>query len=1232
MSKSKQSNDHEDEEPKSTDEVVVDRNPDQQPKRAEAFFESYTDVAKKRGDLKLKDMWMSNQDTLSKTTYEQFHQLWNEEIKQNSPSIFGVIQRIFWKPFAASYTLFLLYAVFSYVLPLIVPHMVQFLQDPTQEFYLGYVYCAVVFVASILGSLCYYHSLWISIIIGLKVRTILMTAVYGKVLKMSKISGAGSGQIINLYAADSQHIFDAIMYYIPGFGSPLMVLGAIVILGFSIGWYCLIALAVCAISVPVALKLGFEVGVLRRSMQVLADQRLKLCSELIQGIRIVKYSAWERPFIHNIELARKREVQTSLKLAVVRWGIMFCINNAPTLTITLIFLFYGLFSTESLTVSTAFTVISLVNITRVPIQWAAVGYLMWTQNKVSIQRVGEFLLTPEKKEYVQNDPDMKEKIKIKNATFNWNPADTDKAFLQNINLKIKKGQKVMVIGAVGSGKSSLSMAILGEIPLASGEIYVNDDLAYVPQQAWIFNGTVRDNIIFGMPYDDKKFKAVCAASALNRDLEQWIAGDLTEIGERGVNMSGGQRQRVSIARALYSEKKIVILDDPLSAVDSHVSKYIFKHAIQTYLADRTVVMITNQLQYLPLADHIVVMNQGKIDSQGKFNDLMDKSKLFSELMKKFGVMEEEEVEKENTDKKTKKVEKKEEHAVAKVTATESEQIKKGGLVKVEERSSGLIPFSVYWYYMKSGGLRWAFLFFLCFLVYVVIRILGSWWLATWSSKSQAYELAMRRNDTDIEFFDNSYWTWSYIGWMIAESMSQMLALAIGLSLLTVSSAKTLHKKILIRISYAKTAFFDSTPVGRIFSRLSQDMSLIDFLLGINFCTCTNIGFMVFTTLVGIGLGTWYILLVALPLVFVYIGVQVYYRSANIEVQRIEAITRAPPISLLSATLNGIDTIRAYKSSNRFIQICFKQIDNNNRVKFVQRYGTMWFGVLVDFVGACLILILFLGLSLVRNYWVIDPSFAALAMSYTSGFITALSGFSTAFAELEMRMNSVERFKEYNKLAQEKEESDDGYQPPDEWPSKGEIEFKDFSFAYHIGPPVLKNLSFKIKSQHKIGVVGRTGAGKSSMMQALFRIEEPVNGTIVIDNVDITQLGLHDLRSSISIIPQDPTLFIGTVRYNLDPFDEHDDKAIWDSLKLVELHDTISNLKGQLDFVVTENGSNFSVGQRQLLCMARALLRKTKILLLDEATASVDVETGMFIDHSLSQTIRNYQLTFFLTCS
>eukprot|EP01125_Pyxidicula_operculata_P007654 TRINITY_DN2595_c0_g1_i1.p1 TRINITY_DN2595_c0_g1~~TRINITY_DN2595_c0_g1_i1.p1 ORF type:complete len:1040 (-),score=251.73 TRINITY_DN2595_c0_g1_i1:92-3211(-) len=958
-------------------------------------------------------------------------------------------------------------------------------------------------------------------------------------------------------------------------------------------------------------------------MQVLADQRLKLCSELIQGIRIVKYSAWERPFIHNIELARKREVQTSLKLAVVRWGIMFCINNAPTLTITLIFLFYGLFSTESLTVSTAFTVISLVNITRVPIQWAAVGYLMWTQNKVSIQRVGEFLLTPEKKEYVQNDPDMKEKIKIKNATFNWNPADTDKAFLQNINLKIKKGQKVMVIGAVGSGKSSLSMAILGEIPLASGEIYVNDDLAYVPQQAWIFNGTVRDNIIFGMPYDDKKFKAVCAASALNRDLEQWIAGDLTEIGERGVNMSGGQRQRVSIARALYSEKNIVVLDDPLSAVDSHVSKYIFKNAIQTYLAEKTVVMITNQLQYLPLADHIVVMNQGKIDSQGKFNDLMDKSKLFSELMKKFGVMEEEEDEVENHDKKTDKAQKKEEVSVSnKSEETDKEKLKKGGLIKVEERSSGLIPFNVYWYYMKSGGLRWAYLFFFFFFVYVVIRILGSWWLATWSTKSQAYFKSLSSNSTETVEYDNTYWTWTYIGWMLAEAASQMIALAIGLAILTVQSAEKMHKRILRRISYARTAFFDSTPVGRIFSRLSQDMSLIDFLLGINFNATFNLGFIVFTTIVGIGLGTWYILIVVLPLIGVYMGVQAYYRSTNIEIQRIESITRAPPISLINATLSGVDTIRAYKSNDRFMKLCFDTIDNNNRVKYVQRYGTMWFGVVVDSVGAFVILILFLGLSLVRNYWYIDPSFAALAMSYTSGFIAALSGFSNIFAELEMRMNSVERFKEYNKLAQEKEEADDGYEPPEDWPSKGGIEFKDFSFAYHIGPPVLKHLSFKIKSQHKIGVVGRTGAGKSSMMQALFRIEEPVTGTIVIDGVDITKLGLRDLRSSISIIPQDPTLFIGTVRYNLDPFDEHQDKEIWNALELVHLKETISKLKGQLDFVVTENGSNFSVGQRQLMCMARALLRKTKVLLLDEATASVDVETDALLQQTIRKQFKN----------
>jgi len=1147
------------------------------------------------------DLWRLPEDVRSYTIWDRFEPAWKEELALPKPSLFRALRKVFWKTWATAVLLQLFYGILSFANPIILPYMLRWIADPREEYYWGIVYMVIIFVCGIIGSFLYYYSIFMSNILGLKVRSAMVQSVFRKVLSMSSTKGGtNSGYIVNLVANDTQFLMDTIQAFNNGLTAPIQIIIATGLLSQHINVYCLLAPAIFFITLPFASVLGKRFGTFRGKIQGAADRRLKLTNELINGVRIVKFYAWENAFMKNIEVARDDELKHVRGLGYNRSLLIFVMSNTTTIITAAIFLFYGLFGTPNgeLPTPVAFSVLSLLNILRVPFFLLPFTLTLVLQYKVTLDRIQGFILGADAtKEGVDLEAE-EASARMKDCEFSWNPKD-GQTILKDVSFKLKPGSVTMVVGAVGSGKSTLGMALLGEVPMTKGKRSLKGSVAYVSQEAWIVNASVKENILFGEPYNKKKYQAVLDASALGPDLAQLPGGDLTEIGERGINLSGGQKQRVSIARALYSNKKFYIMDDPLSAVDSHVGKHIFEQGVQGYLKGKTIFLVTNQLQFLPQADNIIVLAEGRMVDFGPFKDLMQRCKELQKIMKEFGDVDSKE-------------EKKQEKAKEELTSPKPQAKKathsksKGALTGQEDKASGLVGFDIYTYFVKKGGVSTFFIIVALYLFSTACNVGSSWWLSVWTQygapggqlygpKSQGFLIGI------------------YMAWLAAIAVFNYFAYLIFVPF-SATASKNLHTTLLQKVVRAPTAFFDKTPVGRIINRFAKEMSMIDVLLPMQLSLYINAIFSLFAIFAAILFGSPYVAIAIVPMMIFYVFFQYYYRKTSVELQRLEALSRAPILSHLAESLNGVSSIRAYNMTETFKNMNSYKIDFNGATIYALRYCAAWFGLRLDWVGNTLVLLTLLAIVLTRIFAqsTLNPGYAGIAITYLGGITLVLSQLNLNAVETEMRMNSVERIKEYETLPQEAPSHIPETKPPEDWPSKGKVEFKNYSLAYREADKVLDSINVTVKAKEKVGIVGRTGAGKSSLMQALFRMVEPLEGSIIIDGIDITKIGLDDLRSKLAIIPQEPVLFIGTVRYNLDPFEEHDDKEIWEVLRLVHLKKAIADLPKQLDEPVTEHGSNFSVGQRQLICMARALLRKAKILLMDEATASVDQLTDSLI--------------------
>ncbi|KAI9034263.1 P-loop containing nucleoside triphosphate hydrolase protein [Hyaloraphidium curvatum] len=819
-------------------------------------------------------------------------------------------------------------------------------------------------------------------------------------------------------------------------------------------------------------------------------------------------------------------------------------------------------------------------------------------------------------------------------------ADNSTFNLDLPSLRIKKNTLVCVVGAVGSGKSSLVSALVKDMKLLGGldpasppKLSVRGRIAYVPQLAWIQNATVKENIVFGKQLDEAKFEAVIKACAMEKDLEMLADGPDTIIGEKGLTLSGGQKARTSLARAIYSDADVYLLDDPLSAVDAHVGNHLVQEAILGALASKTRILTTHQLHVLPYADWVVVMRQGTIVEQGTFKDLLEMDGYLAALVRDHGAGLAGGKEGEDSDGGSQTT-----TTVGGASSSEAEIKAPEGALKIsrgpsavslpppkpdlgstmkrdkqprelmtqEERLEGAVALSVYADYFRFGG---GFLKFvgpvLLFLILMQsCKILADWWVSSaWAS--QRFPLSQS----------------SYQGIYAGLSIIQLVFVGLGgfsVAVGAIKSTQNIHGLALSNVIRAPVnSFFDVTPVGRILSRFSKDSDIVDSWIPDQSNWFLRFASNVIAVLVLIAVATPIFLVPFSVVLVLYVFISIGYRYIARDLKRLEAVTRSPVYALFSETLSGLSTIRAYGAEDRFAARAQNLLNHNNRFWFFQIPVVRWMGLRLEFLAALVVFTAGIFAVTASRNSAIDPGLLGLSITYSLQIVGILNGALELSAELEAHFNSVERLLFFAEEV-ETENYESGKEPPADWPQKGALQFKDVQMRYAPDLPlVLKGFNLDIQPGQRVGVVGRTGAGKSSIMQVLFRLVEPCGGSVIVDGLDLADVRLGSVRSKMSIIPQDPVLFSGSLRMNLDPFNLYSDDEIWDVLDFASnLKESIKQHPQQLNMQVAENGENFSLGERQLLCLSRTMLRRTKIVVLDEATAAVDLESDATIQRTL----------------
>ncbi|GKA84558.1 ABC transporter C family member 2 isoform X1, partial [Tanacetum coccineum] len=943
------------------------------------------------------------------------------------------------------------------------------------------------------------------------------------------------------------------------------------------------------------------------------DKRIGLMNEILAAMDTVKCYAWENSFRDKVQGVRNEELSWFRKVQMLGALNTFLLNTIPVVVTVVSFGMFTLLGGE-LTPAKAFTSLSLFAVLRFPLFMLPDMISQVVNANVSLKRLEDLLLADER--LLLPNPPLEPglpAISIRNGNFSWD-SKADKPTLTNINLDIPTGSLVAIVGSTGEGKTSLISAMLGELPpVSDAHVVMRGSVAYVPQVSWIFNATVRDNILFGSAFEPAKYEKTIDVTALHHDLDLLPGGDLTEIGERGVNISGGQKQRVSMARAVYSNSDVYVFDDPLSALDAHVARQVFEKCVKEELNGKTRVLVTNQLHFLSQVDRILLVHEGMVKEEGSYEELSQNGVLFQKLMENAGKMEEYVEEKEEVGEADIKASKPVTHGELAKEADKKKETK-SVLIKQEERETGVVGFNVLKRYKDALGGWWVIvILFGCYFATETLRILSSTWLSFWTDESTPKVYSPL-------FYNIIYALLSLCQVLVTLGNSYWLIMT------SLYAARRLHNAMLNSILRAPMVFFHTNPLGRIINRFAKDIGDIDRIVATYVNLFLDQFSQLLSTFVLIGLLSTMSLWAILPLLLLFYAAYIYYQSTAREVKRLDSVTRSPVYAQFGEALNGLSTIRAYKAYDRMAKINGNSMDNNIRFTLVNMSANRWLAIRLETVGGLMIWLTATFAVMQNGKARNQEAFAStvgLLLSYALNITTLLTTVLRLASLAENSLNAVERVGTYIELPSEAPSVIDDNRPPPGWPSSGSIKFEDVVLRYRPElPPVLHGLNFLIQPSDKIGIVGRTGAGKSSMLNALFRIVELESGRIIVDNCDIAKFGLTDLRKVLGIIPQAPVLFSGTVRFNLDPFNEHNDADLWESLERAHLKDVIRRNPLGLDAEVSEAGENFSVGQRQLLSLSRALLRRSKILVLDEATAAVDVGTDALIQKTIREEFKS----------
>lgn len=1144
----------------------------------------------------------------------------------------------------------LVHDVLVFVSPQLLKLLITFVSDAEAFAWQGYLYSILLFLTAMLQSLCLQQYFNLCFQLGTNVRASLIAAIYKKALTMSSATRKEStvGETVNLMSADAQRFMDMANFVHQLWSSPLQIILSIVFLWGELGPSVLAGLAVMVLLIPIN---GFLVNKSKhiqvRNMKN-KDERMKIMGEVLNGIKILKLFAWEPSFEKRINEIRACELKDLLKFSYLQSVSIFVFTCAPFLVSLASFAVYVLVDENNvLDAQKAFTSISLFNVLRFPMAMLPLVLSSMVQTNVSKERLERYLGGEDlDTSAIHHDSIPGSAVRFTEATFTWE--HDGNAVIRDVTLDIKPGSLVAVVGAVGSGKSSLISAMLGEMENIKGHINIQGSLAYVPQQAWIQNATLKDNILFGSELDEARYQKVIKACALLPDLELLPAGDQTEIGEKGINLSGGQKQRVSLARAVYNDADIYILDDPLSAVDAHVGKHLFEHVLgpKGLLQKKTRILVTHSISFLPQVDNIVVLVAGAVSEHGSYSTLLANRGAFAQFLNSYGSQEEGAAEETTaaagldgieeqgdesmepcveegpddvvtmTLKREASIHRKEftrsisTQSTTSVKAQEEpNKIKGQRLIEKEAVETGKVKFSMYLRYLRAVGLGFSFCVAMSYVGEYAAYVGTNLWLSAWTDDAERY-----RNETyPVQQRDLRIGVFGALG--VSQALFLFLATILS-SHGAMRASRIVHEQLLSNILRVPMSFFDTTPTGRIVNRFAKDIFTVDETIPMSFRSWLNCFMGIISTLLMIALATPFFTVVIVPLGIFYYFVLRFYISTSRQLRRLDSVTRSPIYSHFGETVSGLSVIRAYGHQQRFLQQNERTMDINQKSVYSWIVSNRWLAIRLEFVGSLVVFFSALLAVISRNS--LEGGIVGLSVSSALNVTQTLNWLVRVSSELETNIVAVERVHEYTKVKREAPWVTDK-RPPHSWPSKGEIQFVDYKVRYRPELElVLQGITCSIGSTEKVGVVGRTGAGKSSLTNCLFRVLEAAGGKIIIDGLDIATIGLHDLRQNLTIIPQDPVLFTGTLRMNLDPFDQYTDEEVWKALELAHLKAYVQELPERLQHVVSEGGENLSVGQRQLVCLARALLRKAKILILDEATAAVDLET----DHLIQTTIRS----------
>ncbi|MBW0469278.1 hypothetical protein O181_008993 [Austropuccinia psidii MF-1] len=1110
----------------------------------------------------------------------------------------------------------------------------------------GYTLAFGLFLMQLFSSVFLHQFFYRSMSIGVLSRSALISAIYKKSLSFNSTARKqfSTSQLIGHISADVSRIDFCLGFFHLSWTAPIQLFALSAILVIQIGISSLSGIVLMILLLPLQLTMMALMFSMRSKVTGWTEKRTRKTQEVLKGMKLLKLFGWEEAFLKIINSNRQKELDFLGRALVVLTGAEAIGSSLPLVGSILAFITYSATGHGPGNPQAVFTSLTLFQLLGMPLLLfpVALGSIADASNAIiRLEKIFEAGIMEEEPKVI--DTTMSTAVNVFKASWIWeeskdanstilNEEKSQPFSLTDIELEIKPGVLTAIVGPVGCGKSSLLQALMGEMKQTSGPpARFGGTTGYCPQTAWIQNDTIRGNITFGSKFDEGRYRTVLYISCLEPDLLMFPQGDMTLIGERGINLSGGQKQRINIARVLYSDPDIILFDDPLSAVDAHVGNHLFEHAIRanrTASGDskatmQTKILVTHALHFLPKVDEIICMEGGKIQERGTFDELIEAKGTFFALFRDFAsgqrrngdqaYLDQEDLyfqgfltsSNERLESELSSLEREDGKTMEKSDTTEST----GPLnqMQEEERSSGTVGWSVYRQYLQAGKCSFTLpLLVLGIAFQQSAVVLSSYWLVWWQNAD------LMLNQATFMAVYASLGIFQILAGFIRGASSVMIGLY---------ASRNLHHGALKSLLRAPLTFFDTTPLGRIMNRLSKDMDSIDNLLNDSLRMALATFSDVIGSVVLIGLRSQWFLLVLAALSLVYAYFARLYRPSARDIQRLDNLLRSRLYAHFSESLNGLTTIKAYGMTQKFLSEHCRLLDFENRAYLLTVINQQWLGLRFNALGSVLVLVV--AIIAVEQAETTNPSQIGLILTYILGISQALGWMIRQFAKVENNLNSVERLLWYqNNLPQEAPARVPGVDPDPGWPSKGSIRAKDIFMSYRAGlPSVLKGVSIEIAAGEKIGVVGRTGAGKSSLMMALFRIIELDSGTLEIDGVNISKIGLDRLRHSVSIIPQDSVLFEGTIRTNIDPFDQYDEPRLWDALQQTGLSrkDGGGRKAGRygLDSVIEDEGVNLSVGERSLVSLARALVKDSRIIVLDEATASVDYET----DARIQETIR-----------